>query len=60
MLRNLLERCGFLIGVVTPDQDLMDAAAAVRESLTEWQEEMRKHNEEDEQRRPPEPLRRVK
>lgn len=60
MLRNLLERCGMLVGAITPDPDLTAAADKVRESLHEWQEAMEQHNAQDEELRPPKPMRRVK
>jgi len=60
VLRDILQRCGLLIGPITPDQDLVDAADQVRESLYEWQRAMAEHTEDDAKSKPPAPMRRVK
>lgn len=60
MLRSLLQWCGLLVGPITPDPDLEEAAAQVRESLYEWRDEMERHTEEDAKYRPPRPMRRAK
>ena len=60
MLRNLLTRCGMIVGHIEPDPELQAAADEVRDAMTEWKEQVQAHAVNHAQSKPPAPMRRVK
>lgn len=60
MLRDLLVRCGLVVGTIEADRELVEAAEQVQEAVTEWKEAIQRHATETAQLKPPAPMRRIK